>query len=54
MARIVAGSDLCDLHFVPSVHLQNAAYAAVSAAATAGGKTAAISGEILFEQPARS
>ena len=41
-----------DLHFVPSVHLQNDAYAAVSAAATAGGKTAAISGEILFEQPA--
>jgi subtilisin family serine protease len=41
-----------DLHFVPSVHLQNDSYAAVSAAATAGGKTASISGEILFEQPA--
>jgi subtilisin family serine protease len=41
-----------DLHFVPTVHLQNDAYAAVVAAATAGGKTASIDGEILFNQPA--
>ena len=41
-----------DLHFAPTVHLQNDAYAAVVAAATAGGKTASVSGEILFNQPA--
>ncbi len=41
-----------DLHFVPTVHLQDDAYAAVVAAATAGGKTASIDGEILFNQPA--
>jgi subtilisin family serine protease len=41
-----------DLHFVPTVHLQNDAYGAVVAAATAGGKTASIDGEILFNQPA--
>jgi hypothetical protein len=47
-----ANSLNADLHFVPSVHLQNTAYDAVAAAATAGGKTATISGEILFGQPA--
>ena len=47
-----ANSLNADLHFVPSVHLQNDAYAAVVAAATAGGKTASISGQILFGQPA--
>jgi subtilisin family serine protease len=47
-----ANSLNADLHFVPTVHLQNDAYDAVVAAAVAGGKTAAISGQILFEQPA--
>jgi subtilisin family serine protease len=47
-----ANSLNADLHFVPTVHLQNDAYAAVEAAATVGGKTASISGEILFNQPA--
>ena len=47
-----ANSLNADLHFVPTVHLQNDAYTAVVAAATAGGKTASVSGEILFNQPA--
>jgi hypothetical protein len=40
-----------DLHFVPSVHLQNNHYAAIEAAALAG-RTASISGQVLFNQPA--
>lgn len=40
-----------DLHFVPSVHLQNDSLAAIEAAAVAG-KTAAISGRVLYNQPA--
>ena len=40
-----------DLHFVPSVHLQNDRYDAIEAAALAG-KTASITGQILFNQPA--
>ena len=46
-----AGSLNADLHFVPSVHLQGRRYAAIEAAAVAG-KTASISGQILFNQPA--
>jgi subtilisin family serine protease len=45
------GSLNADLHFVPSVHLQGDAYAAIEAAALAG-KTAAITGEVLEDQPA--
>src|SRR5687768_11244254 len=45
------GSLNADLHFVPSVHLQGDRYAAIEAAALAG-KTAAISGQVLFQQPA--
>ena len=45
------GSLNADLHFVPSVHLQGNSYAAIEAAALAG-KTASISGQILFNQPA--
>ncbi len=40
-----------DLHFVPTVHLQADKYAAIVAAAAAG-KTAAITGQVLFGQPA--
>jgi subtilisin family serine protease len=46
-----ANSLNADLHFVPSVHLQNDSYAAIEAAALAG-KTASISGQVLFNQPA--
>jgi subtilisin family serine protease len=46
-----ANSLNADLHFVPSVHLQNTAYAAIVAAAVAG-RTAAITGQVLFGQPA--
>ena len=45
------GSLNADLHFVPSVHLQGNNYAAIEAAALAG-KTASITGQILFNQPA--
>jgi subtilisin family serine protease len=45
------GSLNADLHFVPSVHLQGDKYATIEAAALAG-KTAAIEGEVLEEQPA--
>ena len=45
------GSLNADLHFVPSVHLQGDRYAAIEAAALAG-KTASITGQILFGQPA--
>ena len=45
------GSLNADLHFVPSVHLQGDKYATIEAAALAG-KTASISGQILFNQPA--
>ena len=45
------GSLNADLHFVPSVHLQGDSYAAIEAAALAG-KTASISGQVLFHQPA--
>jgi subtilisin family serine protease len=46
-----ANSLNADLHFVPTVHLQNDALDAVRAAAAAG-KTASVSGQILFDQPA--
>ena len=46
-----ANSLNADLHFVPSVHLQNGSYAAIEAASLAG-KTAAISGQVLYGQPA--
>ena len=46
-----ANSLNADLHFVPSVHLQNDKYATIEAAALAG-KTASITGQILFNQPA--
>ena len=46
-----ANSLNADLHFVPSVHLQNDKYATIEAAALAG-KTASITGQILFDQPA--
>jgi subtilisin family serine protease len=46
-----ANSLNADLHFVPSVHLQNDSLAAIEAAALAG-KTASISGQVLFNQPA--
>ncbi len=45
------GSLNADLHFVPTVHLQGGSYAAIEAAALAG-KTATVSGEVLFGQPA--
>ncbi len=45
------GSLNADLHFVPSVHLQGDTYAAIETAALAG-KTASISGQVLFHQPA--
>jgi subtilisin family serine protease len=45
------GSLNADLHFVPSVHLQGNHYAAIQAAALAG-KTASISGQVLYGQPA--
>jgi subtilisin family serine protease len=45
------GSLNADLHFVPTVHLQGDKYATIEAAALAG-KTAAISGEVLDDQPA--
>ena len=45
------GSLNADLHFVPTVHLQGDRYAAIEAAALAG-KTATVSGEVLFGQPA--
>ena len=45
------GSLNADLHFVPSVHLQGDRYAAIEAAALAG-KTASITGKLLFKQPA--
>ena len=40
-----------DLHFVPTVHLADTDYTGIENAATAG-KTAAISGEVLYGQPA--
>ena len=44
-----AGDSLnADLHFVPSVHLQDDRYAAIEAAALAG-KTASITGQVLFD-----
>jgi len=46
-----ANSLNADLHFVPSVHLPETNYAAVEAAALAG-KTASISGQVLYNQPA--
>jgi subtilisin family serine protease len=45
------GSLNADLHFVPTVHLQGDKYATIEAAALAG-KTAAIAGEVLEDQPA--
>ena len=45
------GSLNADLHFVPTVHLQGDQYAAIETAALAG-KTATVSGEVLFGQPA--
>lgn len=46
-----ANSLNADLHFVPTVHLQNNHYAAIEASALAGA-SASISGQVLFEQPA--
>jgi Subtilase family/Fibronectin type-III domain/Peptidase inhibitor I9/PA domain len=40
-----------DLHFVPTVHLQNDHYAAIEAAALAG-KSASVSGRIVYPAPA--
>jgi len=47
-----ANSLNADLHFVPTVHLQNTDFAAITAAAQAGNKAASISGQILHHQPA--